>query len=144
MKANKKFKEEEEAVSAVIGVILMVAITVAIAATVYVYVSGMLGGPTATGPKISWTPNPAEDTLTITKGAPGSPYGASATSGNLIFINATSVKFYVQDDMSIAITTADLEEGDISAGDILTGFVDGMKYTLLWSPTDEVLGTVQM
>ncbi len=43
MKANRKFKEEE-AVSAVIGVILMVAITVAIAATVYVYVSGMLGG----------------------------------------------------------------------------------------------------
>ena len=44
MKANRKFKQEDEAVSAVIGVILMVAITVAIAATVYVYVSGMLGG----------------------------------------------------------------------------------------------------
>lgn len=43
MKANRKFKEDGEAVSAVIGVILMVAITVAIAATVYVYVSGMLG-----------------------------------------------------------------------------------------------------
>jgi flagellin-like protein len=45
MKANKKFKENDEAVSAVIGVILMVAITVAIAATVYVYVSGMMGSP---------------------------------------------------------------------------------------------------
>ena len=44
MKANKKFVEEEEAVSAVIGVILMVAITVAIAATVYVYISGLGGG----------------------------------------------------------------------------------------------------
>jgi flagellin-like protein len=44
MKANRKFIEGEEAVSAVIGVILMVAITVAIAATVYVYVSGMIGG----------------------------------------------------------------------------------------------------
>ena len=42
MKANRKFVNGEEAVSAVIGVILMVAITVAIAATVYVYVSGML------------------------------------------------------------------------------------------------------
>ena len=39
MKANRKFVDGEEAVSAVIGVILMVAITVAIAATVYVYVS---------------------------------------------------------------------------------------------------------
>jgi len=48
MKANRKFIDGEEAVSAVIGVILMVAITVAIAATVYVYVSGMLT-PTTTG-----------------------------------------------------------------------------------------------
>jgi len=40
MKANRKFKEEA-GVSAVIGVILMVAISVAIAATVYVYVSGI-------------------------------------------------------------------------------------------------------
>ena len=51
MKANRKFKEEE-AVSAVIGVILMVAITVAIAATVYVYVSGMMT-PTSTGKTMS-------------------------------------------------------------------------------------------
>lgn len=43
MKANRKFIDGEEAVSAVIGVILMVAITVAIAATVYVYVSGIIG-----------------------------------------------------------------------------------------------------
>jgi len=52
MKANRKFVKGEEAVSAVIGVILMVAITVAIAATVYVYVSGMLT-PTTTGKVIS-------------------------------------------------------------------------------------------
>jgi len=45
MKANKKFIEGDEAVSAVIGVILMVAITVAIAATVYVYVSGLASSP---------------------------------------------------------------------------------------------------
>ena len=44
MKANRKFIEKEAGVSAVICVILMVAITVAIAATVYVYVSGMIGG----------------------------------------------------------------------------------------------------
>jgi len=45
MKANKKFVEEDEAVSAVIGVILMVAITVAIAATLYVYVTGVPMAP---------------------------------------------------------------------------------------------------
>jgi flagellin-like protein len=54
MKANRKFiKGEEEAVSAVIGVILMVAITVAIAATVYVYVSGMIGGTTTSSSTIA-------------------------------------------------------------------------------------------
>ena len=53
MKANRKFVNGEEAVSAVIGVILMVAITVAIAATVYVYVSGMLPTGSKGAPAIS-------------------------------------------------------------------------------------------
>jgi flagellin-like protein len=62
MKANRKFIEgDERAVSAVIGVILMVAITVAIAATVYVYVSGMLGGGATKAPDMAFnkqvTPN---------------------------------------------------------------------------------------
>ncbi|MCX6667758.1 MAG: type IV pilin N-terminal domain-containing protein [Euryarchaeota archaeon] len=52
MKANRKFINGEEAVSAVIGVILMVAITVAIAATVYVYVSGMLPGPSSSNKSV--------------------------------------------------------------------------------------------
>ena len=41
MKANRKFlNNDDEAVSPVIAVILMVAITVVLAATVYVWVSG--------------------------------------------------------------------------------------------------------
>ena len=69
MKANRKFKNEEEAVSAVIGVILMVAITVAIAATVYVYVSGMLSGGPTKAPDISFVQNDVTvpKTLTVTK-----------------------------------------------------------------------------
>ena len=55
MKANKKFVEETEAVSAVIGVILMVAITVAIAATVYVYVTGLTSSPSEGGESASAT-----------------------------------------------------------------------------------------
>ena len=54
MKSNQKFRNEEKAVSAVIGVILMVAITVAIAATVYVYVSGMLGGGAEKAPDLAF------------------------------------------------------------------------------------------
>jgi len=45
MKANRKFIEDYKAVSAVIAVVLMVAITVAIGAVAFVYFTGMLGGP---------------------------------------------------------------------------------------------------
>jgi len=66
MKANRKFVEGEEAVSAVIGVILMVAITVAIAATVYVYVSGMLSPVPTAAPNITGTVKTVDDNVTIT------------------------------------------------------------------------------
>jgi flagellin-like protein len=64
MKANRKFVEGKEAVSAVIGVILMVAITVAIAATVFVYVSGMMT-PTTTGKIMSASPVGSADTTNM-------------------------------------------------------------------------------
>ena len=70
MKANRKFIDGEEAVSAVIGVILMVAITVAIAATVYVYVSGMLGPGTGSTPNVSMTAEASDKNCTITIGTP--------------------------------------------------------------------------
>jgi len=68
MKANRKFIEgEEEGVSAVIGVILMVAITVAIAATVYVYVSGMIGGTPDKTPEIQFIKDETNDRMTVAK-----------------------------------------------------------------------------
>jgi flagellin-like protein len=65
MKANRKFVEEKEAVSAVIGVILMVAITVAIAATVYVYVTQMMPDDGSNSPTITIK---QDDTLAQTGG----------------------------------------------------------------------------
>ena len=67
MKANKKFKQQDNSVSSVIGVILMVAITVAIAATVYVYVSGMLSGGSQKTPDIAFIMDNANQRLTVTK-----------------------------------------------------------------------------
>ena len=66
MKANRKFKDGEEAVSAVIGVILMVAITVAIAATVYVYVSGMMTTGSDVTPTITFTQTDTSSTNKLT------------------------------------------------------------------------------
>ena len=72
MKANRKFKlDEDEAVSAVIGVILMVAITVAIAATVYVYVSGMIGTSPQSTPNLQLVKDDVNDKLTVASADPG-------------------------------------------------------------------------
>lgn len=65
MKANRKFIDGEEAVSAVIGVILMVAITVAIAATVYVYVSGMMSEPSVQPPQITFQADQGDDQIKL-------------------------------------------------------------------------------
>lgn len=63
-KANQAFKHNDEAVSPVIGVILMVAITVVLAAVVFVLVSN-LGGDSNTAPAISWNKNESQDTLSV-------------------------------------------------------------------------------
>ena len=77
MKANRKFVEEEEAVSAVIGVILMVAITVAIAATVYVYVTGIVPQTSSNmenaGVTVSAT---SGDQISVLLASPGQNYGS--------------------------------------------------------------------
>ena len=74
MKANRKFIEaidDREAVSAVIGVILMVAITVAIAATVYVYVSGMIGTSPQSAPNVQFVKDDVNNKLTVASAEPG-------------------------------------------------------------------------
>ena len=53
MKANKKFSKDEEAVSPVIGVILMVAITVILAAVIAAFVFGMSGSLNQSPPNVS-------------------------------------------------------------------------------------------
>ena len=85
----RKLKIRNGAVSAVIGVILMVAITVAIAATVYYYVTTLAVTESGSTPTISWNFNAASNNLTITKCDPGDVhYGtdtAVAAAANLIF-----------------------------------------------------------
>ncbi|NOR46819.1 MAG: type IV pilin [Methanosarcinaceae archaeon] len=55
MKANRKFSKDEEAVSPVIGVILMVAITVILAAVIAAFVFNMGGGLKEAPPTVSIT-----------------------------------------------------------------------------------------
>ena len=103
MKANRKFRGEEEAVSAVIGVILMVAITVAIAATVYVYVSGMLTPGSQDEPECAFIMDDVANTLTLTKvSESGLTWGT-----DLIVTNTSAV--------------GAIPSGSVAAGDQITG-----------------------
>jgi FlaG/FlaF family flagellin (archaellin) len=63
---NKSGEQDKLAVTAVIGVILMVAITVAVAATVYVYVSGMIGGAKGKVANIACITDSSINRITIT------------------------------------------------------------------------------
>lgn len=54
MKANQAFSRDDEAVSPVIGVILMVAITVVLAAVVFVLVTRLANNQQAQSPTVSW------------------------------------------------------------------------------------------
>ena len=87
MKANRKFKnKDDDAVSAVIGVILMVAITVAIAATVYVYVSGMIGTSPQSAPELQLVKDDVNGKLTIAKADPG-----NLVYGSFVIVNASTI-----------------------------------------------------
>lgn len=64
MKANQKFIKSEEAVSPVIAVILMVAITVVLAATVFVLVNDLGKNVGSTGPTIGMVSDSAGSSTT--------------------------------------------------------------------------------
>lgn len=74
MKANRKFRQADEAVSPVIAVILMVAITVVLAATVFVLVSDIGGNTARTAPAISASTDDAVDKLVINSAATGADW----------------------------------------------------------------------
>jgi flagellin-like protein len=74
MKANQAFKANDEAVSPVIGVILMVAITVVLAAVVFVLVSNLSKGNDA-APTMGITADDSANKFTINTAPNGLNYG---------------------------------------------------------------------
>jgi len=129
MKANRKFKmDEDDAVSAVIGVILMVAITVAIAATVYVYVSGMIGSSPQSAPSMQFVKDDISDKLTVASADPGDlTWDQFAViidnseitdlrlhaSGNIYVWNTSATP----DAWYLGGSEADMSDVDVNAGD---------------------------
>jgi flagellin-like protein len=127
MKANKKFVEEDEAVSAVIGVILMVAITVAIAATVYVYVSGLASSPGSDTENASVAAEGTDDQIKLVLASGGDDYddGYTISTGTdnevTVFIDGSKVTFTSNTwetggQLLIGLNGATWSEGNTCAG----------------------------
>ena len=135
MKANRKFKDADNAVSAVIGVILMVAITVAIAATVYVYVSGMIGTSPETTPNMQLVKDNTNKKLTVASADPGNLQWADF---NVTIVNTSANP----DTYSYPVGTSPLT-GTITAGAIITVGESGYTYTVTirHKPTNTLIGT---
>ena len=142
MKANRKYKESEEAVSAVIGVILMVAITVAIAATVYVYVSGMIGGGQQQTPTISCTTDNAGDKIIISS-ADSSTSWTDITLSNDSGSNCVWVIWY--NGGATEGTNNTMPSATLTAGDYIEVLAPAdagnVKFTFRYDPTNTLMGS---
>ncbi|MBN1861664.1 MAG: type IV pilin N-terminal domain-containing protein [Candidatus Thermoplasmatota archaeon] len=134
------------AVSAVVGVILMVAITVAVAATVYVYVSGMFGGIKDHTASVACITDSGTSRISIT-----------SASANLkwrdivVLADNSSVSWRVYDSSHTPIDVSNSTSGataEISAGDYIEldfnahpGMSGNVKVSLRFSPTNTLLGS---
>lgn len=108
MKANRKFVRADDAVSPVIAVILMVAITVVLAATVFVLVSDIGQNTSKNAPVISWQTDESTDSWSIAQ-APN----AVLWSDYEIKANTTSAGYEFNGDASpggTTVTAADTYE----------------------------------
>ena len=140
MKANRKFIEaDERAVSAVIGVILMVAITVAIAATVYVYVSGMIGGTKNQTPNVACTTDSTANKVTVATADANIKWSDITVTLNPSLTYDIWYNGGITNSTVTAITTQTVTAGDYI---FIYGTSQGnVQVTLRFEPTNSLLGT---
>jgi FlaG/FlaF family flagellin (archaellin) len=129
MITHRRFNQSKHAVSAVIGVIIMVAITIAMAAVAYAYFTGMIGGQKTETPVISFTPSATEKTITVAS----ADVDANWNDINITITNATTFTHLVK--------TGVVNAGDtiyLSTQQPLKGTV---TVTFMHVPTNSLLGT---
>lgn len=126
MKANRKFVDADEAVSPVIAVILMVAITVVLAATVFVLVSDIGSQTQTTQPAVSWTMDEIADRWEIAQ-APnqvawaGYSVKASGTTSAWVRLNGDSAAAAPSVGPFSATTAVELGTGSFSGANLAAG-----------------------
>jgi archaeal type IV pilus assembly protein PilA len=126
-KANQAFKQNDEAVSPVIGVILMVAITVVLAAVVFVLVSN-LGKGSEKAPNVSFNKDSSARTLTVVQADPGVTWDDFTASGTCSpTINGGAY----------AASSTDT----VSGGDVIGGCTAGQTFSLTHIATNSLVYT---
>ena len=153
-------KKQEDAVSPVIATILMVAITVVLAAVLYVMVMGMTPDDTDVTPAGSWgTKDITSTTAKINYGTLGADVkpkdmklvletaGSTTTFTIGVDLTATSANPYNMTasagTITIAYTDLSIGGNDIGSGDYITisGLTPATPYTIkqFYIPTDEAM-----
>ena len=88
MKSVRIIREDEAAVSPVIATILMVAITVVLAAVLYVMVSGLITGPGSTPRVVGLVVTPSPDGRNWTAQITSAPVGLTTSGTYLTIFNS--------------------------------------------------------
>ncbi|HWR27783.1 MAG TPA: type IV pilin N-terminal domain-containing protein [Candidatus Thermoplasmatota archaeon] len=125
----REFNQRKQAVSAVIGVIIMVAITIAMAAVAYAYFTGMIGEQKIDAPVIDFVKSDSEKTITIST----ADIDANWNDINITFTNATSYDYLTKTG---AVTAGD--KIDLTIDQSLRGKV---TITFIHKPSNSLLGT---
>ena len=146
MKANRKFSKDEEAVSPVIGVILMVAITVILAAVIAAFVFGMSGSLKKQYTVAATVAQTGTNTVDFTyQGGPdaSSLYGIQIVVNNTFFtsggVEGTSTSYvFGGEDATTAVavgSTKTLTSDNVTAARdhvvVMGFFADGSKQVIV-------------
>ena len=127
MKIHRIKKPKESAVSAVIGVIIMVAITIAMAAVAYAYFTGMVGGGDEEVPVINFIPSEAENTLMVST----ANANANWNDINITFSDGTSYDYLEKSGTVTAGNVIDLDTDQTLIGTVTVTFRHNPTNTML-------------
>ena len=135
MREKEQIIQDEQAISVVIGVVLMVAVAIAMAAVGYAYMTGLIGGQNLEeAPIIDFTADYNENTLLLT-------YKDTDFNWEDIYIVASqgSPTETIQDETGPLTGAASVGE-KIYLNDEITAFTGTVIVTITHRPSDTMMG----
>ena len=127
MITRREFNQSKHAVSAVIGVIIMVAITIAMAAVAYAYFTGMIGGGDEVVPVINFMPSEADNILTVST----ADIDANWNDINITFTNGISYDYLEKTGIVTAGDSIDLDSNQTLTGTVTVTFRHNPTNTMM-------------